>query len=922
MRLIKNPRAHKDTASPETVLTLTEEREKQYLPFLQNGWVIFMSGKSLVIGPFDMKTVILPFSFSPESKLCQFFDCIQNKSLIGTTKIHPTGRISLTIKNISAEPQHVTGRMRLTCTQTKFLFIQLLNNEIVELTNKSKCNIISIIDQKEGYKDTLIRMFPHVFEQKVQKINPQLFELRVTHDDICWNQPPISCWKHNYATDIPDDDIRKTIQQMLDEEIIRPLEPKEAVHAIIAPLNFLRKPNGKIRPTIDFRDVNTYIKGTQLGSIESVSDILCKINPDWRFYNVVDIVHGYGSIPIDNALARYFAFHFCGRTYGFKRLPQGVNISPELFNNRMTHILNGLTVIRYFDDILIGGKTEKELFQNTCSLLERFQEYGLTINLSKCDWFETSVEFLGTELNDGNMNPTHKLKAILKKLPQITSRNDIQKALGLCQQVALYCNKYSAIIHELTPFLKRGIHDYQEANTIFHKTVMELCSNTYVLSLNKTGPFFLYTDWAGNPLNQFGYVLCNHNREPILFGSTSSNDKTSSFLGELQGIVFALKQVYKLLKGTFIYVYSDNKATVEWLKAPTFLNKGKDLRIQRLHSWISWHFNNDTIQFCFIDGNKNIIADLLSRWKREHPITTKVEHKAQGYKPEVNQVIQQPTKEEKAIRMREAHAAHFGQKKTLLNLHEAGYTWEGDWKDVKEFVQMCPACQHFQQRKRAVDLGMIDAPCVNHTVCMDFIGPLQRGRHGHRYICTIIDAFSKYGDASSHVRNDTNAAIRLLQRWIEKQGVPHRILSDRGSAFISKEFKKVCHENNIDIIHTPPYSHKSAGTVEKYNQSLIGRLRRIWYARRGDWTDVLDECVTEINKSIHLTTLFSPVYLMTGVHKNGTVASMENITHDRKLAYQRIIRSHTRSNQQKRNKIHKDPLHEGQQVLWFDSQLD
>ena len=87
--------------------------------------------------------------------------------------------------------------------------------------------------------------------------------------------------------------------------------------------------------------------------------------------------------------------HWKGVTYGFRRLPQGVNISPELFNNRMTHILQGLDVIRYFDDILVGGETVNDLFEKTRLLLQRFDEYGLTISIQKCDWFESSVSFFG-----------------------------------------------------------------------------------------------------------------------------------------------------------------------------------------------------------------------------------------------------------------------------------------------------------------------------------------------------------------------------------------------------------------------------------------------------------------------------------------------------------------------------------------------
>ena len=99
-------------------------------------------------------------------------------------------------------------------------------------------------------------------------------------------------------------------------------------------------------------------------------------------------------------------------------------------------------------------------FEKTSRLLQRFEEYGLTINIQKRDWFEKSVSFLGTELNNGTINPYHKLQAILQKLPRINSRHDVQRAVGLCQQVAPYCYKYIHVMDELKPFLKRENNDY------------------------------------------------------------------------------------------------------------------------------------------------------------------------------------------------------------------------------------------------------------------------------------------------------------------------------------------------------------------------------------------------------------------------------------------------------------------------------
>ena len=762
-------------------------------------------------------------------------------------------------------------------------------------------------------------MFPNVFCDKVRSANESLLRIRVSERDLLWNFEPKPCWRENYFSDLTEKEITEEIESLLEEEIIRVLSTEEAIRAVVAPLNFLRKPNGKIRPTIDFRDINTYLKGSQGGTITPVADAISKIDPSWTVFNIVDVVYGYGSIPIDDSLSKFFAVHWKGVTYGFRRLPQGVNISPELFNNRMTHILQGLDVIRYFDDILVGGETVNDLFEKTRLLLQRFDEYGLTINIQKCDWFKSSVSFLGTELNNGTINPYHKLQAILQKLPSIESRHDVQRAVGLCQQVAPYCYKYTYVTNELKPFLKRENNDYKQANKIFQETVTDLCINAYRLTLQRVGPFHLYTDWCGNPLNQFGFVLFNSALQPCVFGSFATSEKVGSFLGELMGIVEALKQCFYMTKGFAVTVYSDNQATVEWLKEPTFLHKFKDLRIQRQYSWLRHHFSLDRLNFRFVEGKDNAIADVLSRWKVANPVTSEINQKHQGYQV-CTLGVQQETQSWRREAIARAHKGHFGIRKTWLNLRSDGFRWENDYEDVKSFVRTCDVCQQFRQLQHNVDLGMIDSPTPNHTLCLDFIGPLPRGRHGYRFIATGIDAFTKFGTAQASKTCSTQI-IKLLKNWIALNGPPERILCDNGAAFISKEFESFCERHGVDIIHTPAYAHKSAGTIEAYNKNFVNRLKRIWKEKRGDWTEHINECVQEINRKVHCTTLFCPRYLLKGIHRNDRLATDEQLAKDRKLAYERIKRAHEQSAKRYAKNVKDVPIHEGMEVSWYNSKL-
>lgn len=54
-----------------------------------------------------------------------------------------------------------------------------------------------------------------------------------------------------------------------------------------------------------------------------------------------------------------------------------------------------LGVIYYLDDILVTGPTREEHEKNLRLVLSRLKKFGLRFNSSKCNFFQTSVEYLG-----------------------------------------------------------------------------------------------------------------------------------------------------------------------------------------------------------------------------------------------------------------------------------------------------------------------------------------------------------------------------------------------------------------------------------------------------------------------------------------------------------------------------------------------
>ena len=75
--------------------------------------------------------------------------------------------------------------------------------------------------------------------------------------------------------------------------------------------------------------------------------------------------------------------------------------------------------------------------------------------------------------------------------------------------------------------------------------------------------------------------------------------------------------------------------------------------------------------------------------------------------------------------------------------------------------------------------GWHNAPPFNetpgHTIYVDFIGPVQRGRRGHKVICSIIDSCSRVAFAWTSRWETSGALIDALSRWRAQHG-PFKVL--------------------------------------------------------------------------------------------------------------------------------------------------
>ena len=110
---------------------------------------------------------------------------------------------------------------------------------------------------------------------------------------------------------------------------------------------------------------------------------------------------------------------------------------------------------------------------------------------------------------------------------------------------------------------------------------------------------------------------------------------------------------------------------------------------------------------------------------------------------------------------------------------------------------------------------------------IDFSGKLHNRKiSGEPYLLIAIDRFSKWPTAKICKSTENKEVIKFLENHFNLHGIPEKIKSDRGGAFISQEYKNFCRERNIEIEYCPPKIHTGNGSVERAIQT---------YKKSGDY---------------------------------------------------------------------------------------
>ena len=109
---------------------------------------------------------------------------------------------------------------------------------------------------------------------------------------------------------------------------------------------------------------------------------------------------------------------------------------------------------------------------------------------------------------------------------------------------------------------------------------------------------------------------------------------------------------------------------------------------------------------------------------------------------------------------------------------------------VRQVVRSCTVCAEIKpQFFKPESVHLIKATCPFEQLSLNFKGSLP-STNQNRFLITIIDEYSRFPFAFSCRDTSAKSIISGLDQVFSMFGMPAYIHSDRGSAFMSAEFKR------------------------------------------------------------------------------------------------------------------------------------
>ena len=714
--------------------------------------------------------------------------------------------------------------------------------------------------------------------------------------------------------------VSQALTEMLNQDIIERIDCSEWIHPMVT---VMRK-DGRVRICNDLQALNRQIVVEKF-ILPSADELIVNLSGA-KFFSKLDLTNAFFHMPLTTDSRPLTAFLTTEGLFQYKVLPMGLSSAPAAWQKFMVHALAGIKgQVVYIDDICVYGASREEHDSRLHAVLRRLNDLNLRLNISKCIFCVSEIEFLGHVISASGIRPnTSNIRAI-KEAPEPSNVHQVQHFLGLCAYYLRYLPDFVSTAEPLRKLTRKNERfewkaEQQEA---FERIRNQIASAPLMAIFNVDCPTFVSTDASDCGVGAVLSQIQDGVEKVVAYASRKlsvSEKKYSAGEKEALACVWACEKWHLYLFGRPFTLRTDHSALT------TLLSRGnKGIRPLRISRWYARLLNYNFI-IVYRPGSQNQVADVLSRLPVDDPddteardeqqlISSVTEHfpsavsrsklKEATLEDELLQKVQRflvngwpkNNKVENALvsffAIRDelsvidgclmrgkriippcrmipsvidcAHHGHPGIHRTKVRAQE-WFWWPRMSSSIETAVRNCPVCQRADKSAKP-----LLAPTIPITypmrpwskIALDIMGPFSCAPSNQKNMLVATCFYSKWPEAYLTGEVTSTIIIRWLKHMFARFGLPEEIVTDNGPQFTSYQFIQFLKNSDIKHTRTVPYNPSANGMVERLNRSLKESVQAITISGE-KWEEAVLIALHTYRTTQHRATEKTPAEMMLG----------------------------------------------------------
>lgn len=259
-----------------------------------------------------------------------------------------------------------------------------------------------------------------------------------------------------------------------------------------------------------------------------------------------------------------------------------------IFQKVMDQILKGLPLVFcYLDDVLIAGIDFEDCKKNLYLVLERLSKANIKVNLKKCNFYVTSLPYLGHIISDKGLMPCPQKVETIRVAKPPGNVSELKAFLGLLNFYGKFIPHLSSRLCCLYKLLRKDAQFVwsSDCQKSFDECKTYLLNGNLLEFFDPQKPVVVVSDACSYGIGGVIAHEVNGVEKPISFTSFSLNNAQQKYPIlhlEALAVVSTIKKFHKFLYGQKFKVYTDHKPLIG-----IFGKEGRNaMYVTRLQSYV------------------------------------------------------------------------------------------------------------------------------------------------------------------------------------------------------------------------------------------------------------------------------------------------------------------------------------------------